>query len=156
MQVVLVALFLIGKKIVREVINDINISVWIKKKHSHSQTQSTNFLRTEMIDLSQLTEEQLNELELQIQKHKEQQKVKDALENLKGYRVTFYMRFDPEKHKDNDMLTDDGELDPNIFADYLCDNLVTDLIRNFELYGYEDVSYPIVEISTEEEIEHQF
>ncbi len=121
-----------------------------------SQTQSTNFLRTEMIDLSQLTEEQLNELELQIQKHKEQQKVKDALENLKGYKVTFYVRFDPEKHKDNDMLTDDGELDPGIFADYLCDNLVTDLIRNFELYGYEDVSYPIVEIATEEEIEHQF
>jgi len=117
---------------------------------------TSNNIRTEMIDLSQLTEEQLNELELQIQKHKEQQKVKDALENLKGYKVTFYMRFDPEKHKDNDMLTDDGELDPNIFADYLCDNLVTDLIRNFELYGYEDVSYPIVEIATEEEIEHQF
>ena len=117
---------------------------------------TSNNTRTEMIDLSQLTEEQLNELELQIQKHKEQQKVKDALENLKGYRVTFYVRFDPEKHKDNDMLTDDGELDPGIFADYLCDNLVTDLIRNFELYGYEDVSYPIVEIATEEEIEHQF
>ncbi len=121
-----------------------------------SQTQSTNFLRTEMIDLSRLTEEQLNELELQIQKHKEQQKVNDALENLKGYKVTFYVRFDPEKHKDDDLLTDDGELDPGIFADYLCDNLVTDLIRNFELYGYEDVSYPIVEIATEEEIEHQF
>jgi len=109
-----------------------------------------------MIDLTQLTEEQLNELELQIQKHKEQQKVNDALENLKGYRVTFYVRFDPEKHKDDDMLTDDGELDPGIFADYLCDNLVTDLIRNFELYGYEDVSYPTVEIATEEEIKHQF
>jgi hypothetical protein len=117
---------------------------------------TSNNTRTEMIDLSQLTEEQLNELELQIQKHKEQQKVKDALENLKGYKVTFYVRFDPEKHKDNDMLTDNGELDPGIFADYLCDNLVTDLIRNFELYGYEDVSYPIVEIATEEEIEHQF
>ena len=117
---------------------------------------TSNNTRTEMIDLSQLTEEQLNELELQIQKHKEQQKVKDALENLKGYKVTFYVRFDPEKHKDDDMLTDDGELDPGIFADYLCDNLVTDLIRNFDLNGYEDVSYPIVEIATEEEIEHQF
>jgi hypothetical protein len=109
-----------------------------------------------MIDLSQLNEEQLNELELQIQKHKEQQKVKDALENLQGYKVTFYVRFDPEKHKDDDMLTDDGELDPNIFADYLCDNLVTDLIRNFELYGYEDVSYPTVEVATRQEIEEKF
>ena len=109
-----------------------------------------------MIDLSQLTEEQLNELELQIQKHKEQQKVKDALENLKGYKVTFYIRFDPEKHKDNDMLTDDGELDPNIFADYLCDNVASKLIMDFDFGDYEDVSYPIVEIATEQEIEHQF
>ena len=109
-----------------------------------------------MIDLSQLTEEQLNELELQIQRHKEQQKVNDALENLKGYKVTFYVRFDPERHKDDDMLTDDGELDPGIFADYLCDNMVSDLIKRFDLYDYEDVSYPIVEIATEEEIQHQF
>jgi hypothetical protein len=109
-----------------------------------------------MIDLSQLTKEQLNELELQIQEHKEQQKVKDALENLKGYKVTFYIRFDPENHKDNDMLTDDGELDPGIFSDYLCDNVVIDLIKRFDLYDYEDVSYPIVEIATEKEIKHQF
>jgi hypothetical protein len=109
-----------------------------------------------MIDLTQLTEEQLNELELQIQKHKEQQNVKNALENLKGYKVTFYVRFDPEKHKDDDMLTDDGELDPGIFADYLCDNLVTDLIKDFELYGYEDVSYPTVEVATKQEIEEKF
>ena len=109
-----------------------------------------------MIDLSQLTEDQINELELQIQKHKEEQKHKDNLKNLKGYKVTFYVRFDPEKHKDDDMLTDKGELDPNIFADYLCDNLVTDLIRGFELYGYEDVSYPNVEVATKQEIEDKF
>jgi hypothetical protein len=108
-----------------------------------------------MIDLSQLTEEQLNELELQIQKHKEQQKVKDALENLKGYKVTFYVRFDPEKHK-NDMLTSDGELDTGFFTDYLCDNVVTDLIEDFQLYDYEDVSYPNVEMATKQEIEEKF
>jgi hypothetical protein len=108
-----------------------------------------------MIDLSQLTEEQLNELELQIQKHKEQQKVKDALENLKGYKVTFYMRFDPEKHK-NDMLTNDGELDTGFFTDYLCDNVVTDLIKDFQLYDYEDVSYPIVFLATKQEIKEEF
>ena len=109
-----------------------------------------------MIDLSQLTEEQLNELELQIQQHKKQQNVKDALENLKGYKVTFYVRFDPEKHKDNDMLTDDGELDPNIFADYLCDNVASKLIMDFDFGDYEDVSYPNVEVATKQEIEHQF
>jgi len=109
-----------------------------------------------MIDLSQLTEDQINELELQIQKHKEQQEHKDNLKNLKGYKVTFYMRFDPEKHKYNDMLTDDGELDPGIFADYLCDNVASKLSIDFDFGAYEDVSYPIVEIATEEEIEHQF
>ena len=109
-----------------------------------------------MIDLSQLTEEQLNELELQIQKHKEQQKVKDALENLKGYKVTFYVRFDPEKHKDHDMLTNKGKLDPNIFADYLCDNVASKLSIDFDFGAYEDVSYPIVEVATRQEIEEKF
>ena len=109
-----------------------------------------------MIDLSQLTEDQINELELQIQKHKEEQKHKDNLKNLKGYKVTFYVRFDPEKHKDNELLTDNGHLDPNIFADYLCDNVVEKLIMGFELYGYEDVSYPNVEVATQQEIEEKF
>ena len=108
-----------------------------------------------MIDLSQLNVEQLNELELQIQKHKEEQKHKDNLKNLKGYKVTFYIRFDPEKHK-NDMLTSDGNLDEGLFTDYLCDNLVTDLIRDFELYGYEDVNYPTVEVATQQDIEDKF
>jgi hypothetical protein len=44
----------------------------------------------------------------------------------------------------------------NLTRTFLCDNLVTDLIRNFELYGYEDVSYPIVEIATKQEIEEKF
>ena len=109
-----------------------------------------------MIDISQLTEEQLNELQLQIQKHKEQQKIKDALENLKGYKVTFYVRFYPEKHKDDDMLTDGGALDPGIFADYLCDNVATKLSIDFDFGDYEDMSYPIVEIATKDEIKHQF
>lgn len=109
-----------------------------------------------MIDLSQLNVEQLNELELQIQKHKEQQKTKDALENLQGYKVTFYVRFDPEKHKDDDMLTDNGKLDPGIFADYLCDNVAGKLVLNFDLRGYEDVNYPTVEVATRQEIEEKF
>jgi hypothetical protein len=111
---------------------------------------SKSHIMLEMIDLSQLTEEQINELELQLQKHKEQQKRKD---NLKGYKVTFYVRFDPEKHKDDDMLTDDGELDPGIFADYLCDNVASKLITDFDLGDYEDVSYPNVEVATQQEIE---
>ena len=44
-------------------------------------------------------------------------------------------------------------LDRGFFTDYLCDNVVTDLIEDFQLYDYEDVSYPIVEIATEHEIQ---
>jgi len=108
-----------------------------------------------MIDLSQLTEEQLNELQLQIQIHKREREVNDALENLKGYKVTFYVRFYPEKHEE-DMLTDVGELDPNIFADYLCDNITPKIMNSFYFYDYEDVSYPNVEIATKQEIKEQF
>jgi hypothetical protein len=109
-----------------------------------------------MIDLSQLNEEQLKELELQIQKYKEQQKTKDALENLQGYKVTFYIRFDPEKHKDDDMLTDEGKLDTGIFADYLCDNIGSKLVTDFDFGAWEDVSYPIVEVATRQAIESEF
>lgn len=109
-----------------------------------------------MIDLSQLTEDQINELELQLQKHKDQQKHQDNLKKLKGYKVTFYVRFDPENHKDDDMLTDDGELDPGIFADYLCDTLAVKLMKDFDLGDYEDVSYPNVEVATQQEIETKF
>ena len=68
-----------------------------------------------MIDLSQLTEDQIDELELQIQKHKEQTK-------FGGYKVTLFVRFMPEEHK-NDMLTSDGELDEGLFTDYLFDEV---------------------------------
>lgn len=99
-----------------------------------------------MIDLSQLTEEQLNELELQIQKHKEQTK-------FKGYKVTLFVRFIPEKHK-NDMLTSDGELDPNIFTDYLIDEVTPKIISDFNFNGFvEDVTIRSVKVATRQELE---
>ena len=107
-----------------------------------------------MIDLSQLTEEQLNELQFQIQIHQRERRVNDALENLKGYKVTFYVRFYPEKHEN--MLTVHGDLDPGFFADYLCDNVASNLVYQFNFGDYEDVSYPNVEIATKQEIKEQF
>ena len=99
-----------------------------------------------MIDLSQLTEEQLNELELQIQKHKEQTK-------FRGYKVTLFVRFMPEKHK-NDMLTYEGELDPNIFTDYLIDEVAPKIISDFNFNGFgEDVIIYSVKVATRQELE---
>jgi hypothetical protein len=43
-----------------------------------------------------------------------------------------------------------------IFADYLCDNVASKLVHEFDFGDYEDVSYPIVEVATEEEIKHRF
>ena len=54
------------------------------------------------------------------------------------------------------MLTDVGELNPNIFADYLCDNITPKIMNSFYFYDYEDVSYPNVEIATKQEIKEQF
>jgi len=108
-----------------------------------------------MIDLSQLTEEQLNELELKVQEHRKRQREKQVFDALKGYKVTFYVRFDPEKHE-NDMLTNDGELDTGLFTDYLCNSIVVDLIEKLHLYDYEDVSCPVVEIATRQEVEGEF
>lgn len=99
-----------------------------------------------MIDLSQLTEEQLNELELQIQKHKEQTK-------FRGYKVTLFVRFMPEKHM-NDMLTTDGELDEGLFTDYLFDEVAPKIISDFNFNGFgEDVTIHSVKVATRQELE---
>jgi hypothetical protein len=98
-----------------------------------------------MIDLSQLTEDQINELELQIQKHKEQTK-------FRGYKVTLFVRFMPEEHK-NDMLTSDGELDEGLFTDYLFDEVAPKIISDFNFNGFgEDVTIRSVKVATRQEL----
>ena len=98
-----------------------------------------------MIDLSQLTEEQLNELELQIQKYKK-------MDKFVGYKVTLFVKFIPEKHK-NDMLTYEGELNESIFTDYLNDEIATKIMSDFNLDGFdEDVSSFSVEVATKQEL----
>ena len=98
-----------------------------------------------MIDLSQLTEEQLNELELQIQKHK-------RISKFAGYKVTFYVKFNPEKHT-LDMLTNEGQLDEGLFSDYLNDEIATKIMNDFNIDGIdEDVSSVSAEVATKQEL----
>ena len=54
------------------------------------------------------------------------------------------------------MLTDGGALDIGIFADYLCDTIAPQLIKDFDFGAYEDVSYPIVKVATQQDIKNQF
>jgi hypothetical protein len=97
------------------------------------------------INLSQLTEEQLNELELQIQKHKK-------ISKFSGYKVTFYVKFNPEKHT-LDMLTNEGQLDEGLFSDYLNDEIATKIMNDFNIDGIdEDVSSVSAEVATREEL----
>ena len=92
-----------------------------------------------------MTKQELNELELQIQKHKEQTK-------FSGYKVTLFVRFMPEEHK-NDALTRDGELDEYFFTDYLFDEVAPKIISDFNFNGFgEDVTIHSVKVATRQEL----
>ena len=111
-----------------------------------------------MIDISRLTEEELDVLEINIRCQREKLKRKDNVKKLKlkGYKVTFYVRFDPERHKYCDVLFYGGALDTGHFADYLCDKIVGGLMLDFDFGPYGGVSYPHVEVATQQEIEDEF
>lgn len=99
-----------------------------------------------MIDISQLSSKEVKELERQIQKYKKSEK------NLTGYKVSFYVRFNPELHKD-DMLTCDGEIDPETFGEYVVDAIADYIIRDFKLKSPEDVSGAEIKVATKEELD---
>jgi hypothetical protein len=98
-----------------------------------------------MIDISQLSPKEVQDLEKQIEKYKKSEK------NLTGYKVSFYVRFNPELHI-YDMLTCDGELDPVGFSDYVVDAIADCIIRDFNLKAPEDVSGAEVKVATKEEL----
>lgn len=83
------------------------------------------------IDLSTFSFEQLEELETQIQKYKK-------LNIMEAYKVSFYVKFNPEKHKE-DMLTLDGEVDEcGCFWDYIVDNIGPMIRSDFYLDGEQE------------------
>jgi hypothetical protein len=92
-----------------------------------------------MIDLNDLSKEEILELEKQLQEYKNNEKF------LTGYKITFAIQFNPEKHKD-DMLTYDGELDPEQFEEYMANTIAAQIESDFNLKLPEEVSGFIVEI----------
>lgn len=102
-----------------------------------------------MIDITKLTAEEIQKLDEQIQAYKSQRK-------LCGYKVTFYVRFDPEKHL-YDMLTSDGNLDRGLFEDYILDNVLTMIDNDFNFDGIEEDSGRVcVDELSHEEIQKAF
>lgn len=85
-----------------------------------------------MIDISKLTAEEIQKLDEQIQEYKSQRK-------LRGYKVTFYVRFDPDKHV-GDYLTFDGTPDSGCFEDYILDNVLPMIDNDFNFDGIEEDS----------------
>jgi hypothetical protein len=83
-----------------------------------------------MIELSNLSIQQLEELETQIQEYKK----KNVME---AYKVSFYVKFNPNNHK-NDMLTIDGEIDSGGFVDYVIDNIAPLIAEHFDFDGYDE------------------
>ena len=102
-----------------------------------------------MIDITQLSPEEIEKLYAQIQTYKSQR-------NLRGYKVTFYVRFDPTGHL-YDMLTSDGVLDIGLFNDYITDNVLAMIESDFGLDGsYETTGCVSVEKLGHEEIQKVF
>lgn len=77
-----------------------------------------------MIDITKLSPEEIEKLDEQIQTYKSQR-------NLRGYKVTFYVRYNPEKHI-NDSLTSDGNPDSGIFQDYILDYILPEIVKDFK------------------------
>ena len=86
-----------------------------------------------MINFNDLSTEEILELDKKIQEYKKSKKF------MTGYEVTFAIRFNPNKHKD-DMLTSDGDPDPGTFADYLADTIAEQIADDFKLQMPEQVS----------------
>jgi hypothetical protein len=92
-----------------------------------------------MIDINDLSKEEILKLEKQLQEYKNNEQF------LTGYKITFAIQFNPEKHKD-DMLTCDGELNPEVFEDYMIDTISAQIESDFNLKLPEEVSTFRVEI----------
>lgn len=120
-------------------IQDLIVENWchIRNRHTENPTEpfgsyTNHSYTTSMIDISKLTAEEIQKLDEQIQEYKSQRK-------LSGYKVTFYVRFDPEKHI-NDMLTFEGTLDGGFFENYILDNVLTMIDNDFNFDGIEEDS----------------
>ena len=114
----------------------------------NSQKKRLNYWELKMIDVSKLTPEEISNLKQQLEEH-------ERKNNLKGYHVSFIVRFDPKAHVD-DALTFDGDLDIEIFREYIYENIVFSIIKDFNLGSkvkFETCSYPQVRLATTEELE---
>lgn len=80
-----------------------------------------------------LSREEIAELERQIEKHKQ------SAAFMAEYQVSFSVCFNPHWHK-CDMLTCEGEVDSEVFSDYIADAIASYIEKDFNLRMPEQVS----------------
>ena len=97
-----------------------------------------------MIDISNLSKTEIIELEKQIQDYKKSEK------NLTFYKVTFHVRFNPEKHENSDLS------DADSFSDWLSDVMCDNISDSFGLTYSEGLSRILVEQVNETDTERWF
>lgn len=94
-----------------------------------------------MIDLSSLSYEEVQNLEKQIKEYY------DCKKGLRGYKVTFYVLYNPKNHED-DML-----VDADYFDDWLVDAIPDQIGGSFNLKNPEELILDTVMIMSNKEIE---
>ena len=97
-----------------------------------------------MIDISTLSKTEILELEKQIQDYKKSEK------NHTFYKVTFHVRFNPEKHENSDIC------DVYSFSDWLSEEIFDVISASFGLNYPESVSEFSVEQVNETDAERWF
>jgi hypothetical protein len=100
-----------------------------------------------MTDLSNLTYEQIQELERQIEERKKF--LKQSKECAIGYKVTFCVKFNPYAHQNDELRSVDE------FGDWLVNDPTRKFIEYFGLKTpYEDISgFDILEMTDEDKVE---
>jgi hypothetical protein len=94
-----------------------------------------------MIDISELSYQEVQTLEKQIQKYY------DSKKGLRGYKVTFCVLYNPKNHQD-DMLVNEED-----FGEWLVDAIPDQIMSSFNLKRPEDVILDSVEIMDDDEID---
>lgn len=93
-----------------------------------------------MIDLNDFSPEEIDEMEQKIAEYRRSEK------NLKGYKITFYVRYNPSLHE-SDYLGDVDSL-----YDWLYDTISDNFERGYGLSAPETVDGFNVEVMTSSEV----
>ena len=98
-----------------------------------------------MTDLSKLSYKELQQLQEQIEERKEM--LRNSKDCVEGYKITFCVKFNPAKHEYDDLNS------PEMFGDYLANDVANLIIRDFGLTQLNVSSFGVKEMTDEDKEE---